>query len=808
MATGRTVEEMRVVLDAETARLHRKLSEADRRMAQFARDTEARLKRFDGYFRSAGASVAALTAGLGVGQIRSYADAWTRVERGLRGSEDIFGMRLHTAEQLTELANSARIDLEAYTKTYQRTAAAIRDYGMGATEAAKMTSSLSMALKLGGATTSEQASVLLQFSQALNKGKLDGDEFRTVMEAAPVVVELLAERLKVGKGEIINFAKEGKLKIKDLVGAMIDGGAKIERIFLQAPVTIEESFTVLGNAMTRYVGRMDEATGASRTAAGIIGGLARNFDTAANSALVLSAALLSVFGPRMIAGVAGFGVAATAALGPLGLVSALLGGGAAAIQLFGDKVDVTADGMVSLKDTAAAVIDVVGGKLTPMITQAGVLWQQAVAGLVAAMSGVGVNFEHVLGHVRNAVNAIIGVTVFAAKSIIASFATLPAAVGEMFIDMANGIIGTVETMVRGVAKALAMIPGIKLGVEVDLGRITNPLTGSGTAAREAMAAAGRELGRDFVGEFGASLDGIGAEIATRAREIAEARRWLAGTTTERAIEMKRGKPPVDQDLIDKMKKAAEQVQDTYRQALEATGRYREAVTEEFNKELAKFTELQKKKLISQEQFNVARNNLAVEAAKKMNEAAEKEFAKIKEYTDVLANGMEKAFDSFLENGKFSFKDFARSILQDLAKVLFKMAVIQPLLGGGNSGTGLLGSLLGYGSTVVGGAVSPRAAGGPVVGGQMYLVGERGPELFRAPASGRIMSNAASRGLVAAGSQERPVNRITVNNNAGAEVSFSETAAGLVMSIERRMDAKLRAFDRAMPTRLAERGLRA
>lgn len=33
----------------------------------------------------------------------------------------------------------------------------------------------------------------------------------------------------------------------------------------------------------------------------------------------------------------------------------------------------------------------------------------------------------------------------------------------------------------------------------------------------------------------------------------------------------------------------------------------------------------------------------------------------------------------------------------------------------------------------------RASGGPVVGGRLYLVGERGPELFRAPVSGSIVS---------------------------------------------------------------------
>lgn len=46
----------------------------------------------------------------------------------------------------------------------------------------------------------------------------------------------------------------------------------------------------------------------------------------------------------------------------------------------------------------------------------------------------------------------------------------------------------------------------------------------------------------------------------------------------------------------------------------------------------------------------------------------------------------------------------------------------------------------------------RAVGGPVMGGRLYLVGERGPELFEAPANGRIIPNQRlGRGLALAGS---------------------------------------------------------
>jgi tape measure domain-containing protein len=738
MTTGRTVEEMRVVMDAETARLHRKLNEADRRMAQFQRDTAERLRRFDGYFRNAGGAIASLTAGLGTGQILAYADSWKRLERTIQASEDVFGMRLHTSEELLARANEARVSVEAYTVMYTRSAAAIRDYGGTAEDAARITSTLSMALKLGASSAQEQEQTLRQFSQALNKGKLDGDEFRTVMEAAPIVVDLLTTKLKISKGELLAWAEEGKLKIPQLLGALKDGGAKIERIFKQMPVTMDEAMAVLSNSVTGYIGRLDKATGATAKIASGLGVIARNIDTVGHSALVASAAILAAFGPGMIAGIVGFAGGAATAIGPLRLIAAIVGGGAAAIQLFGDQIGVSADGMVTLRDTAQAVIDVIGAKLTPMLKVAGEVWRDAVEWLTKAMDGVPVTWEGVAAATRKLVNTMIGLFMYAGKAIVAAFQTVPAAIGEQMIVMANGVIDTIESMVRNVASALAMIPGIRVQTEIDLGRLTNPLEGAGSRAKQAMAEAGDELGKDFVGAAGAAIGGLREEIAARAREVAEFRKWAEGTKVERAIEIKKPQTPVDQDLLKKMKAAGEELRELHRKSLDAAGRYTEAVGLEYVKELRKFQELLDKKIISQQEFELARQRIAAVSAKEMYEALEKEWKRIREVTDIASSAMEDAFSKFTESGKLDFRDMARSMLADLAKLTFKMAVLKPLFGASGEGFGYLGTLLGglFGGT--GGTIAGRAVGGPVSANTPYIVGERGRELFVPQVSGSIV----------------------------------------------------------------------
>lgn len=362
---------MAVDLDTYILQLKADNARYDRNLLQSQRNTERALAAIDRRFARTNAHVArsvgsmgSILGGigtyLGARAVTDYANSWTRLSRSIDASGRIFGIALKPAEELNELASDARIDAEAYTKTYIRTAAAIRDYGYDSEAAAKITSTLAKALKLGSASASEQASTILQFSQALQKGKLDGDEFRTVMENAGVVQELLAERLKVSKGEIVKMAAEGKLQIRDLAGAMLDGGAKIDRIFRQMPATIDEAFTVLRNNVVQFIGQADQANGASQAVADGIVKISKNLDALA----VAVGAVLGSAALRMSA----FAAATIGAANPLTLLAAAVGGLTVAYGVFGDEVKVSDDSMVSLRDALEGFARVAGKDANDAIT--------------------------------------------------------------------------------------------------------------------------------------------------------------------------------------------------------------------------------------------------------------------------------------------------------------------------------------------------------------------------------------------------------------------------------------------------------
>jgi hypothetical protein len=110
----------------------------------------------------------------------------------------------------------------------------------------------------------------------------------------------------------------------------------------------------------------------------------------------------------------------------------------------------------------------------------------------------------------------------------------------------------------------------------------------------------------------------------------------------------------------------------------------------------------------------------------------------------------------LKDGFTSLEDLAlqslRMIISTLIEAIIRATILKQTVnfGGGGFFGSLLGGLgsLGLGTLIpglgllagVGMAIGSRASGGPVKDGKSYMVGERGPELFRPDQSGTIVSN--------------------------------------------------------------------
>lgn len=187
-------------------------------------------------------------------KVRSLYDDATQVE-------SVTNMIYHSAQD-------ARTSMDSFATTFLKVQLSTEQYGLSAEQAIQITNTLAKAMVVGGATASETASVMLQFSQALSKGKLDGDEFRAVMEASPVLMRALAKEagkamgvVGAGQKELMKWSKEGKLSIDILLQAVLNAEGEIGERFNRTSETIDQSFTKLSNTWAMFIDQVSKESG-------------------------------------------------------------------------------------------------------------------------------------------------------------------------------------------------------------------------------------------------------------------------------------------------------------------------------------------------------------------------------------------------------------------------------------------------------------------------------------------------------------------------------------------------------------------
>lgn len=165
-------------------------------------------------------------------------------------------------DEVAKHAAESRQSIDSYATFYLRVGNAAKSVVTSQEELLSITDTVSKAMVVGGATAEEQSSALLQFAQALGSGVLQGDEFRSLAEAAPMLLDKIGEALKIPREELKKMAADGKLTTKAVIGALKTIGPEFDKAFQQMPLTIGQALTIAGNKWDQFIARMNRSSGA------------------------------------------------------------------------------------------------------------------------------------------------------------------------------------------------------------------------------------------------------------------------------------------------------------------------------------------------------------------------------------------------------------------------------------------------------------------------------------------------------------------------------------------------------------------
>lgn len=252
--------------------------------------------------RSIGGLVA---AALGFGasrEVLDLAEAFTRLQNQLKtvtNSEEELAQATRTVADIAARTNS---DLETTASLYSRIGTAGKQMGIDQAQIIRLTELVSKGMQLGGASAAEYASATLQLSQAFSGGVLRGEEFNSVMEAAPGLMQQIAAGLGVAVGELRQLAEQGALSASAVSIALLAQGDAIDALYGKLTTTLARGYSQLKNESILFVGALNQQLGVTATLGEGLAFLGRHLD-----------ALAAVFGATLAVGIQRYVAAAAAA---------------------------------------------------------------------------------------------------------------------------------------------------------------------------------------------------------------------------------------------------------------------------------------------------------------------------------------------------------------------------------------------------------------------------------------------------------------------------------------------------------------
>lgn len=194
-----------------------------------------------------------------------------------------------TFSELMQIANETGSAFGATAELYTRLYRAMGNQANSA-ELLQFTRTIQQMTAISGAGAEEAKAAIIQLAQGLASGALRGDEFNSVAEQMPILLEVLQKSLGKTRAELRKMAEDGELTPQLILGATKEATEEIQRQYEQMPLTIGRAMNQLSNSWLGFVGNTDKTISASSLVAGAISLVANNLDLLAGALITAGAA--------------------------------------------------------------------------------------------------------------------------------------------------------------------------------------------------------------------------------------------------------------------------------------------------------------------------------------------------------------------------------------------------------------------------------------------------------------------------------------------------------------------------------------
>ena len=312
-------------------------------------------------------------------------------------------------------------------------------------EAIAFTELLQKGMVASGTSSTEQSSVMTQLTQALGSGKLQGDEFRSISENFPMLLNAVMKYTGKSRAEIKQMSTDGELSAQLIKNAMFSYSDEITDKFNQMPQTFSGVWTKIKNnalyAFDSVINKINELINTEKF---------NNFVNAVSQGLSIVA--------NVISNIIDFIVSNWSTIQTI-LVS---------VVLYLSAIAVCWTVMFVLANiTTIAIIALIAGILG-MLRAFGVSWE-TIFNVIGTI--VGTVIVYIANYFIYLWNVIINFVNFLAHC----FQDPISAIQVLFYNMASNVIGFIKSIASAIETLINKIPGVEIDITSSLSKFKNEL---------------------------------------------------------------------------------------------------------------------------------------------------------------------------------------------------------------------------------------------------------------------------------------------------------------------------------------------
>lgn len=204
----------------------------------------------DGLMKKVGGLVAAYASIKTVEKAVDLSDTMTQTTARL-------GMLVEGEEEVLALQDKIYQSAQRSRGSYLDMASSVSKLGLvagdaftGTDEMVRFTELLNKNFVVSGASAQESSAAMYQLTQAMGSGRLQGDEFRSIIENAPLLAKSIEDymvNVEGAKGTMKEWASDGLLTADVIKNALFNSAEEVEAKFAEMPMTFGQMTEMIKN---------------------------------------------------------------------------------------------------------------------------------------------------------------------------------------------------------------------------------------------------------------------------------------------------------------------------------------------------------------------------------------------------------------------------------------------------------------------------------------------------------------------------------------------------------------------------------